>query len=171
MISYHINLAAFLFCLLGSEAKEDCSSYTINYMDWKMIFPSTVGEAVIMHQLDYRPPGHYYKQLHKSNGELILTYDYNKGDFYDEYQPKETLFPRQLNSYMFSFPEKAGLQDSLRVALEKSYGKEFRLTKATSSPKGVMKMNYDLFFLEVDSCMTIGLASSPEIKRMIERLS
>jgi hypothetical protein len=134
-------------------------------MDWKMIFPSTVGEAVIMHQLDYRPPGYYYKKIAKNKGELILTYDYNKGDFHDEYQPKETLFPRQLDSYMFRFPEKAGLQDSLRVALEKSYGKEFRLTKATSPPKAVMKMNYDLFFLEVDSCMTIGLASSPEIKK------
>jgi hypothetical protein len=68
---------------------------------------------------------------------------------------------------MFRYPEKAGLQDSLKVALEKSYGKEFRLTKSTSSPNAYMKMSYNLFFLEVDSCMTVGLASSPEMKKMI----
>ncbi len=165
MISYHINLVTFLFCLLGSDSKDTCSSYTIEYMDLKMVFPSTVGEAVKMHQLDYRPPGHYFKKMAGNKGEVILTYKYQKGDFHNEYQPKETLFGRELNSYMFRFYERTGLQDSLKTALEKKYEKKFQLTKVTSSPRTIMSRNYDLFFLEVDSCMTIGLASSPNLKK------
>ena len=76
MIKYVTSFAIIFFCLFGSEAKEDCSSYTINYLDWKMSFPSTVGEAVKLHQLDYRPPGHYFKKIAGNKGEVILTYKY-----------------------------------------------------------------------------------------------
>ena len=88
-----------------------------------------------------------------------------KGDFHNEYQPKETLFGRELNSYMFRFYEKTGLQDSLKMVLEKKYEKKFQLTKAISPAEAIFIRNYDLFFLEVDSCMTIGLASSPNLKK------
>ena len=92
---------------------------------------------------------------------MILEYKYKLSDFRNEYQPKETLFPRELSSYIFSFKEKPGLQDSLKTELEKIYGKKFILTKASSSPKAVMVQNYDFLFLEVNPCITIGLTSSP----------
>ncbi len=170
MISYLINLTVFIFCSFGTEPKKSCSPYAISYMDWKMTFPSTVGEAVKLHQMDYRPPGFYHKKIQTGKGEVILNYKYKTGDFHDEYQPRETLFPREVDSYIFRFPEKAGLQDSLKIALEKVYQKKFKLTTATNSAIAAMPMKYDMFFLEVDSCMTIGLASSPIVKKKDRRI-
>ena len=57
------------------------------------------------------------------------------------------------------------MQGSLKIALEKTYGKQFKLTVAKNSSQAAMTMNYDLFFLEVDSCMTVGLACSPVVKK------
>ncbi|GLU54371.1 hypothetical protein [Dyadobacter frigoris] len=165
MINYLISFSIFYFSLFGNQPDEGCVSETISYMDWKMIFPSTVGDAVKAHQLDYKPPGFYYKNLSKNNGEVILTYKYKLSDFNNEYQPKETLFPRELDSYIFRFPEKPGLQDSLKIALEKTYGKKFQLTKAASSPKAVKVQKYDFLFLSVNSCTTIGITSSPEMQK------
>ena len=166
MISSYIQFAVFLCChSFGDYSRENCPPYAINYMDWKMTFPSTVGEAVKVHQLDYKPPGFYYKTISVNRGEVFLNYKYKRGDFHNEYQPREILFPREVDSYIFRFPEKDKLQDSLKIAIEKVYKKKFKLTMATNSSIAAMPMNYDLFFMEVDSCMTIGLASSPTVKK------
>jgi hypothetical protein len=140
-------------------------------MNWKMIFPSTVGEAVKLHQLDYNPPGYYYKPITYGQGEVIVTYKYKKGDFYNEHQAKETLFSRELDSYLFSFLERKGLQDSLMKDLEITYGKKFQFVKAASSPKAMMQMSYNMFFLAVDSCVTIGLTSTPDVDRTDRKIA
>lgn len=130
-------------------------------MDKEIRFPATVEEAVIHYNLDYKPPGFYFKILNQQHAELILTYHYNRSDFNNEYQPKETLYPRELNSYLFRFPEKKGLQDSLKTALEKEYGKKFLRKNGIDPSKTAMVQQYDFLFLDVNPCLSIGLTSSP----------
>lgn len=170
MINNLLSLSIFCLLAFSQESRQECSKEDITYMGWKMHFPSTVGDAVKKHNSDYNPPGFYYKKLNKKNGEVILTYDYNLSDFNNEYQPRETLFPRVLNSYIFRFPEKPGLEDSLRIALQEEYGKKFIRKSGVDSTKSSMVEDYDFLFLKIDSCFTIGLTSSPAFHKRDRRI-
>lgn len=82
-----------------------------------------------------------------------------KGDIDNEYQPKESLFKRSVNSYIFRFPSNKFLYDSLRKDLETKFNKKFVLTTgrkdASTLPENQMQFSYDL--LNANDNLTIGI--------------
>lgn len=161
MINYPISVAILCFFVFTETINHSCTIEKTDFLGWEINFPSTVGDAVKMHKLDYKPPGFYYKNFNKNKSELIIDYIYIKSDFNNEYQPKETLFPRELNSYIFRFSERHGLRDSLKTILEKKYEKRFISKSGINPANSVNKQEWDFSFLEINSCMTVGITSSP----------
>ena len=161
MRNFIISFALLLQFFCNNKSVKECQVETVDYMELNLSFPATVGDAVKIHALQYKPPGYYYKNLKQHNGEVFLTYKYNLSDFRNENQPRETLFPRELESYIFRFPEKEGLEDSLRIELEVAFGKKFINVHETGSPNTVMQQNYNIHFLKINPCLTIGVTSSP----------
>jgi hypothetical protein len=136
-------------------------SFEINNREW--VFPSTAGDAVTKHQLDYKPPGYYYKQ-YPDGSEVILYYHYADGDFDNKSQYKEVLFPRKLHSYVFRFANKPGVLDSLRQNLEAAYSQKIVLTKCREeeeilkTPSKSNETNFEWGMVTVDDGLTIGIA-------------
>ncbi|UTM21741.1 hypothetical protein [Dyadobacter chenhuakuii] len=130
----------------------------------KWALPSTVGDAVKRHALNYKPPGYYYKN-YPNKMEVILSVNDQPGDYFKENQPKEALFDRTLNGYIFRFPQNQINYDSLKVDIETTYKKKFKLTKgrkeATTLREDQMQFEYD--FLMVDDKLTIGIHKSPTL--------
>lgn len=130
----------------------------MNNKDW--FFPANVGEVVTKYQLDYKPPGYYYK-AYSDGSEVILYYYYAEGDFDNGSQHKEVLFSRKLHSYAFRFANNPGVLDSLRQNLEATYHKELVLTESheyekTSIGSGKPIPRWGL--LPVNDELTIGVA-------------
>lgn len=136
-------------------------SFRMNQRDW--FFPANVGEAVTKYQLDYKPPGYYYKE-YPDGSDVIVYYHYADGDFDNGSQHKEVLFPRNLHSYTFRFANNPGVFDSLRQNLEATYNKKFVLTKslynekAPKTPLGSGRTNSQWGLLIINKDLTIGLA-------------
>ncbi|MEO6288182.1 MAG: hypothetical protein ABIN80_03690 [Dyadobacter sp.] len=141
-----------------SETKPVC--FEMNNRDW--FFPSTAGEAVTKHQLDYKAPGYYYKE-YPDGSDLILYYHYADGDFDNQSQSKEVLFPRKLHSYMFRFANKPGVLDSLLQNLETAYHKKIVL-KCQQDDEIVQtsiksrETSFEWGLLTVHDGLTIGIA-------------
>ena len=131
------------------------------FCEEKWVFPATVEEALNVHNLSYKPPGYYYK-VNGRGVEVVLDYHYNTGDFNDEYQPKKTLYSRELHSYVFRFDERAGVYDSLKNEIEKSYKKKFVLTRGIKDSKFATEKNFEYNFLTINEGLTIGIAVSPQ---------
>ena len=104
----------------------DPVAFNFNQETWQ--FPSTVGEAVKKHDVDFRPPGYYYKE-DSTRTKVVLHYHSRFGDFDDDRQAKEALYGRNLHSYEFTFPYKPGLYDCLKNDLQVAFHKKFLLTK------------------------------------------
>lgn len=134
----------------------------INFANKQWFFPSTVEDAVIKHGLDYRPPGYYFKIFQPNSMEVILYYDYKNSDFYNENQPKESLYERQLNSYIFGFYAKKGMYDSLKTMLENTYDTKFVWTKRVQNPQypNIPKLEFDL--MKINSCLSVGMKTNKD---------
>lgn len=146
--------------------KPACDPMSFHFAGNKWVFPSTVESAVQTHQLDYKPPGYYYKK-HPPGMEVILSYHFMPGDFFNEYQPKEVLFPRMLNSYVFQFNERPGLYDSLQTNIEQTFNRKFVLTRGMKDGKTLEEHEkpFEYNFLTVNSCLTIGIKRSEPRKQ------
>ena len=130
----------------------------MNNKDW--VFPANVGEAVTKYQLDYKPPGYYYKE-YADGSEVILYYHYADGDFDNGSQYKEVLFPRKLHSYAFRFANSPRVLDSLRQNLEATYHRKIVLTESPEYEKTSIasgKPNSRWGLLTVNDELTIGVA-------------
>jgi hypothetical protein len=129
---------------------------TISFGGEKWDFPSDIEDAVNAHELLYKPPGYYYKK-YPTGMETVLDYYAAGHDFANEYQPKEILFSKKIHSYIFRFENKAGVYDSLRQNLEKTYRKKFVFTtgKKESRFTDVGEFAYD--FLTVSPEVTVGI--------------
>ena len=135
---------------------------TINFANKQWLFPSTVEDAVIKHGLDYRPPGYYFKIFQPDSMEVMLYYNCKNSDFYTENQPKESLYERKLNSYIFGFYEKKGMYDSLKTILENTYNKKFMRTKRIQNPKypNTPKLEFDL--MKINSCLSVAMKTNKD---------
>jgi hypothetical protein len=90
MLKFNLILLIAFFSFTQSKFIEsEPAQFVYGNEKWK--FPSTVKEAVRKHHLKYKPPGYYYK-IKNREMEVILSYHYESGDFYNEYQPKKTLY-------------------------------------------------------------------------------
>jgi hypothetical protein len=163
-----------IFCaiLLGVgmwTQRQACEPASFKFGDKEWFFPATIKEVVGKHKLDYKPPGYYYK-IDNKGMEVILDYHFESGDFDNESQPKEVLYPRKVHSYVFRFDERPGLYDSLQHSLEQAYNKKFILTKGLMEGEAFRekKMPFEYNFLEVSPCLTIGIEKSP-IRKTRER--
>jgi hypothetical protein len=136
-------------------------SFEMKNREW--FFPSTAGEAVTGHQLDYKPPGYYYKE-YPDGSDVIIYYHYADGDFDNASQPREVLFTRTLHSYMFRFANNPGVLDSLRRDLETTYHKKIVITKGGANEKNLKDVfvsnerNVEFGLLTVNDRLTIGIA-------------
>lgn len=147
----------------------DCESVSFEFNNSIWSFPSTVGQADEAHKLKYLPPGYYYLG-DSATCETILAYHAEGGDFANEYQPRKTLYPRLLHSYIFRFKEGRQTYDSLMTAIEKSYGRKFVLTRGIKDNPLVRPDNktFEYNFLTINECLTIGIKrSSPRQKHRI----
>jgi len=150
--------------IFGFQVQPPCEAVTITFGGKKWSFPSSVEEAVRKHNLSYKAPGYYYK-VDTTQMKLILGYHFNPGDFSNEYQAKEVLFSRELHSYIFQFPDRPNLYDSLQSDLENTYEKKFILTKGIKDSEYAAEKEFEFKFLTVNSCLTIGIKRSrPEKK-------
>jgi len=140
-----------------------CEITSFDFIGQKWEFPSTVSDAVKTHHLNYKPPGYYYK-IDSKGMEVLLDYHFEGGDFYNENQPKETLYPRNLHSYVFRFNEKSGLYDSLKNNLEQTYKSKFILTKGLKDSEYATEKEFEYNFLTVSPCLTIGIKRSSSEK-------
>lgn len=150
------------FFLIGIGAtiirESECDEkIIIVFADNKWKFPSTVGEAVESHGLDYRPPGYYFKVLEPNKVDVILFYNYSSGDMANEYQPKQTLYPKELNSYIFRFFEKEGLYDSLRTSLEKQYGGEFIREQRPEDSLYPNTPKFECDLMKISPCLSVAM--------------
>lgn len=151
-----------LFAVAFKSDNPACEKAEFTFDNSKWHFPSTVKEVVLEHRLKYKPPGFYY-DLRQDSMEVIVDYHFETGDFDNEYQPKEILFPRVLHSYIFRFPEHPGVYDSLITSIEQTYNKKFILTKGLKVGRTLLESEklFEYYFLTVSPCLTIGIASSP----------
>ena len=138
-----------------------CKPWSFEFSGKKLLFPSTVQQAVEQNKMDYKPPGYYYS-VDSVGTETILDYHSGFFDFEFDNQAKETLYGRSLHSYVFRFKESPGLYDSLKLALETTFKKKFKLVKGT---KEIMllenpKNSFEYNFLTVNPCLTIGIKKS-----------
>jgi hypothetical protein len=159
-----------IFFLLGIvlrlEDPSSCGPTQFRFLDETWTFPATVQQAVFDHHLNYKPPGGYFKK-DASHNEIILDYHYQGGDFINEYQPKETLYSRQLHSYVFGFKEQTNTYDSLKLVLEQSFDKKFVLVQGIKDSELVAPENKPFAYnlMTVSDCLTIGIKrSSPRRK-------
>ena len=160
-------LLAIGVCMSSFSQQANCDNSSFDLAGRKWFFPSTVKEAFETHKLSYKPPGYYYK-TDSLGMELILSYHFIPLDFDDEYQPKEVLFPRKLHSYIFRFPDKPGLYDSLKTSLENTYRTRFILTKGLKDKDPTLNEEdrpFEFNFLTVNPCLTIGIKRSLPMKK------
>jgi len=164
------NLIIFSIIITGASIwfkKPVCEPYSFYFANKEWLFPSTVEEAVKKHSLNYKPPGYYYR-VYPPGEEVILSYHSQANDFDNEYQPKETLYYRELDSYVFRYNEEPGLYDSLKVSLEHTYKNKFVLTQGMKD-FGIfdfpLEKNFEYNFLTVNPCLTIGIIASPATKK------
>ncbi|WP_234645913.1 hypothetical protein [Dyadobacter sp. CY356] len=165
-MKYIIITFVALFAVLFKAQQETCESVSFTFSNTTWSLPSSVKEAVEKHRLKYKPPGFYY-DLQQDSMEVIVDYHFETGDFDNEYQPKEILFPRVLHSYIFRFPEHPGVYDSLITTIEQTFNKKFILTKGLKVGRTLLESEkpFEYYFLTVSPCLTIGIASSPARKK------
>jgi len=138
-----------------------CKPLLLEFAGKKLIFPSTVQQSVEQNKMGYKPPGYYYS-IDSMGTETILDYHSEFFDFESDNQPEETLYGRKLHSYVFRFKDRPGLYDSLKLSLETTFQKKFKLVNGV---KKVMllqnpKNSFEYNFLTVNSCLTIGIKKS-----------
>ena len=138
----------------------DPVTFNFNQENWQ--FPSTAGEAVKKHDLDFLPPGYYYKE-DATGVKVVLHYHSRLGDFDDDRQAKEVLYGRSLHSYEFTFPYKPSLYDSLKNDLEITFHKKFLLIKGFKygSAKDD-KRPYAYQFLTISPDLVVGIKQDHE---------
>lgn len=159
----YISFLAIWSALPLSKYKPEPISFEMGNIEW--FFPATAGDATKMHNLDYKPPGYYYKE-YPSDMEVILDYHNLNGDFDNEYQSKETLFPRKVHSYIFRFSNNLETYDSLRLNIEKKFNKKFVLTKGMKDPEIIshafnassIEKEFTWDFLTVNKDLTVCIA-------------
>jgi len=160
MIKYVILFSLTLFIIGTGFQISEPNPMNFNFAGQQWSFPITIKEAVKKHKLDYKPPGYYY-QKKTEDLEVVLDYHYHSGDFYKEYQSKEILFPMQLHSYIFIFAERAGVYDSLRQNLEKSFNTKFHLVRGIKDAPLAIEKEFEFDFLTVNPNLVIGIKRSP----------
>lgn len=79
-------------------------------------FPVTIGEATRQQKLQFQAPGHYYTRL-PSGVTVRLEFIYETGDYDSEQQPETALYDRRVTNYLFTYPNRNGLIDSLKQVL------------------------------------------------------
>ncbi|NIJ51661.1 hypothetical protein [Dyadobacter arcticus] len=157
-----ITLALLMVNAISTYAqKRPCKLVEFSFAKKDWAFRSNVEGRFKKHELQYKPPGYYYK-IDENNVEVILGYHSEDWDFDDEYQPKEVLFPRILHSYIFQIPEKNETYDSLKNVLEKSFKKKFIFTKGLKEGDTLLESErpFEFNFLEINSCLTVGIKRS-----------
>lgn len=129
-----------LLSLLFECASRETPDCTTPYRGMTLCFGTTVGQATQQHQLGYKPPGYYYKQLADST-TMNIEYDYHSGDFDDESQPATELYDRVVNTYLFRFTDQPGRFGKELASLEASLGIEMVIleqnTYSTNSSSAV----------------------------------
>ncbi|MCF2442391.1 hypothetical protein L0657_00385 [Dyadobacter sp. CY345] len=160
MIKYLVIFSLTLLIIGTGFQISEPNPTNFSFAGQQWYFPSTVQEAVKKHKLNYKPPGYYY-QKKTDDLEVVLDFHYKPGDFYNEYQPKEILFPRKLHSYIFIFEERAGVYDSLRLNLEKTFNNKFHLVKGIKDAPLAIEKEFEFDFLTVSPNLTIGIKRSP----------
>lgn len=139
-----------------------CDAVTIRFANEDWTFPSTIGEAVNNHDLDFKPPGYYYK-TDSINQQILLAYHDEFGDYDDDRQAKETLYPRDVHTYVFQFKKRPNTYDSLKRHFETQFKQKFVLTKGIKTRSfwfDYGKMPFEHHLLKVDDCLTIGIKNS-----------
>ena len=84
-----------------------------------LLFPLTVKEAVELYRLDYQPPTIYFSK--RDSSELVLNIALKSGDTFDERQPREALFNRDITGYRYRFYTARHSADSIKRHLETTY--------------------------------------------------
>lgn len=163
-VAKYIVFSAIIYTFFVCAAFKCWSSndqQVIDFAGQKWTFPSTIGQALKEHKLDFRPPAYYYKN-YPSGMEVIVNVNVENGDYNNESQPKEALFDRSVNSYIFRFPSSQKTYDSLRSHLENEYKSKFVLTRgrkdAKTLPESKMEFAYDL--LKANEKLVIGIHKS-----------
>jgi hypothetical protein len=145
-----------IFFLLSCDERRGCEPVTFHFANKRWAFPSTVEEAVKKHNLAYHPPGYYY-QTDTNSYEVLLSYHSKWLDFSNDIQPKETLYPRDVHTYVFQFKAGPNTYDSLRNDLESRYSKGLK-------PKSYVLEEHERPFqfnlLEINECLTVGIKNS-----------
>ncbi|MCE6990831.1 hypothetical protein [Dyadobacter sp. CY323] len=153
-------------CWIFKDPEVECDPVSFEFLNSTWQFPSTVEKAVEKHNLDYHPPGFYYK-INDLQTRLVLGLNFEGGDYYNERQPKQTLYSRTLNSYIFQFKEGPRTYDSLRFVIEKQFDKPFILVKGMKEGETLRENEkpFEYHFLTITPCLTVGIKRSKSEKR------
>ena len=133
------------------------SPISFSFANDKWTFPSTIGDGVKKYNLQFKPPGYYYREY--PNLELILLYDYGFSELENDKQPKETLYSKKFHTYYFRFPDHGSTYDSLRYAIEKQYNKKFSARTGIRTPSfsDEIASEYKDDILNVNQPLSIGI--------------
>ena len=106
-----------LSVLVGTTVACQSQSILISFDRETLTFPITVKKAVERYKLSFNSPGYYYRK--DATREISLNIAYQASDYYNEYQPKEVLYDREVVSYVFKYDGSKVKSDSVRMSVER----------------------------------------------------
>ncbi|UHG92546.1 hypothetical protein [Spirosoma oryzicola] len=125
-----IGVAVMLVSLAGWKVfREPRNVAQINFSGQNWSFPRTVQEAVSEHQLAYKSPGFYYKFNQSPDYQIRLLPIYQANDLLNEHQPKQHLYNRPIQAYLFKLRDTGLTFDSLLAALRTEYKIPFQIER------------------------------------------
>ncbi|NIJ51664.1 hypothetical protein [Dyadobacter arcticus] len=139
----------------------NCDQLRVSYANKNWIFPSTIGEAEEKHGLAFKQPAYYYT-TDSTNLEVVVCFHNKSGDYDDDRQQKETLYPRDVHTYLFQFKAGQNTYDSLKLDLEKKYQKRFVLTKGLKTWNIFIEEKnrpFEQNLLIVNECLAFGISN------------
>ncbi|WP_461090314.1 hypothetical protein [Spirosoma gilvum] len=163
--------AVFFIGSLTACQSQSSQPVSISFDRESLAFPITVEEAFNRYKLSFRSPGYYYR---KDEGrEMSIDIIVHSGDYWNEHQPKEALYDRDVVSYVLLYDGKKISSDSVRHNVERLC--HCKLTFSTDSLSDAQKKepiarlmpdggrhHYGLAKLSED--VTVGFRNKPNFR-------